>query len=127
MSYTATSGSPFVWSYPTGTSSTAQVDVFSAAWVRTSNRTFEGKALVDGSIGLNSAGLGRTTISPVSPLTSNQSYDGGTWGIGGAAKVVSDDRMVTFASSLTWSWAYQAGSIVVYPSKSRILAMRVSV
>jgi len=126
MSYTATSGSPFVWSYPTGIVSTAQVDVFSAAWVR-SDRTFEGKALVDGSIALSSAGLGRTTISPVSPLSANQSYDGGTWGIGGTAKAVSDDRMVTLASSLTWSWAYSSGAITVYPSKSRILAMRVSV
>lgn len=124
MSYTVNGGSPFVWSKPTSTSSTAQVDVFSAPWVNPSTRAFYGKALVDGAIVLSTAGLGRTKITPASSVSDNQSYHGGVWGYGATAKAVSDDRFVTVASNLTWEWAYQAGLIAVFPSKTRILAMR---
>lgn len=126
MSYTQTSGSPFMWSKPTSTSSTAQVDVFSAPWVNPSTLGFSGKALVDGAIVISTAGLGRTKITPASPVSDNQSYHGGVWGYGATAKAVSDDRFVTVASNITWSWVYQAGIIAVYPSKTRILATRLS-
>lgn len=126
MSYTVNGGSPFVWSKPTSTSPTAQVAVFSAPWVNPSTRAFNGKALVDGAIVTSGAGVGRTKVTPASPVSDNQSYHGGVWGYGGTAKAVSDDRFITVASNLTWAWVYQAGSIAVYPSKSRIIAMRLS-
>lgn len=122
MSYTATSGSPFAWSRPTGTGALAQVTIFSAPWIQPSTRAFIGTALADGYIVPTQAMVGSTRLTPT--ITDNRSYFGGAWGLNGAAKVVSDDRFMTITNNLTWSFSASTGNTSISPTQSRILATR---
>lgn len=122
MSYTATSGSPFAWSRPTGTGILAQVTIFSAPWIQPSTRAFVGQALADGYIVPTQAMVGSSRLTPT--ISDNRSYFGGAWGLNGAAKVVSDDRFMTITNNLTWSFSSATSNTSISPTQSRILATR---
>lgn len=116
--------SPFCLATTNSTASLAQMNAFTAKWVKASSRTWEGNAMCFGSVVPADAIVGAIQFSVPNTGIIRQHF-GGVWGNVGASKNVSDDSFIALTSNCTWSYNSVTGSSSILPARSRIVITRI--